>query len=521
MLNRRKMKQLFFLLMLLAPLALFAQLDNSFGSEGRAAVDFGTPSSGGVSIVQPADQKIVTAGLTTSGGVQYWYLARFTTTGDLDPSFGNGGVCFLAFNIGALEPPCLGIQSNGNIILAGLALGSNYQNPFLFRITPTGLVDYNFSSSGYVQLHNMDWVGGVVIQSDDKIIVGGSTDNNGSGSITVARLTKDGVYDPSYGSNGIFIGGNGQCNALGVENDGSIIAAGPNYAYEQATALHLSTKGVLDKNFGTKGYAILTVDNTDPIEISGVTVIEDNYIVLTGSYLPDIKNGKQRFLVMELTPQGKYNTAFAGNGKLGVAFSGYDAYGAGAIETWGGRLVVAGRLIPGKGPVQMGLCRVLSDGTIDNAFGSNGIQVTSWWQNSTSVSATSIVLEKDAKIIVGADLGAQGIGVARYLNPIIIPRPPVITAENSSLGNNNLATTAAALRIFPNPTAQTLHVVGIDPTQNTTLVVTDAGGRVVLTVRPGSVADFSLDIHSLAAGAYFLTINTPEKRVTLPFVKVR
>jgi uncharacterized delta-60 repeat protein len=517
-LNRRKMKQLYFLVLLLAPLALFAQLDNSFGSEGRAAVDFGTPSSGGPSIVQPADQKIVTAGLTTSGGVRYWYLARFTTTGNLDETFGNGGVVFLAFNIGALEPPFLAIQSNGNIILAGVALGTNYQNPFLFRVTPLGQIDYSFSSTGYVQLHNLDWVGGLAVQSDDKIVVGGGVDAvNG---FAVARLTKDGAYDPSFGTNGVFVGVGNYCRAIAFENDGSIIAAGPSYP-NYSEAIHLSTKGILDTHFGTGGYANLTVNTTDEVEIASATVIENNYIVLAGQYYPDVKNGNARFIVMELTPQGQYNTAFAGNGKLGVAFDGYDAYGAGVIETWGGRLVVAGKLVPSKGPARIGLCRVLSDGTIDYAFGPNGTQVTSWWQSSTSASATSIVLEKDAKIVVGADLGGSGIGVARYLNPIIIPRPSVITAENSSPESNNLTTTAVALRIFPNPTAQTLHVQGIDPTQNTILVVTDAGGRVVLTVRPGSVADLLLDIHSLAAGSYFLTVNTPAKRVTLPFVKVR
>jgi uncharacterized delta-60 repeat protein len=515
--NSSEMKHLFFFVILLAPLGLFAQLDNSFGSEGRVAVNFGTPVNGGPVLIQPADQKIVMAGLTTSGSARYWYVARFTADGSLDPSFGNGGVLYLAFNIGALETPYLAIQSTGNIILAGLTLTSTAQNPVLFRITPAGQVDYSFSSTGYVQLHNLIWVGALAVQSDDKIVVGSAIDDLSNG-FAVARLTKDGAYDATFGTNGVWIGAGILCNSLAFENDGSIVAAGPVYP-NHAEALHLSTKGVLDTHFGTSGYANLTV-NQDEVSVTGVTVIEDNYIVLAGHYFPNVKNGNERFLVMELTPQGKFNTAFAGNGKLSVAFDGYDAYGAGAIETWGGRLVVAGSLTPAKGPGRIGLCRILADGTIDQAFGSNGIEVTDWWLSSYAVGATSIALERDAKIVVGANLASHGIGAVRYLNPIII-KPPVITNATSSPESTSLTAVTAALNIFPNPAGQTLYIRGIDPGQKTTLVITDGAGRTVLTERPGSFAEWSLDIHLLTAGAYFLTVSTPVKRVTLPFVKVR
>jgi hypothetical protein len=57
--------------------------------------------------------------------------------------------------------------------------------------------------------------------------------------------------------------------------------------------------------------------------------------------------------------------------------------------------------------------------------------------------------------------------------------------------------------------------------EKTILLITNAAGRTVLTARPGGVTAMSLDISSLAAGAYFLTVGTAAKRVTLPFVKGR
>jgi uncharacterized delta-60 repeat protein len=510
------MKPIYLLVVLFFPLSLFAQLDNGFGSEGRALVNFQKPSAGGPSLIQPADQKILTSGTCYVGTTLYYYIARFTTDGNLDPSFNGIGVVLIPFNLGYIGTPYLALQSTGNIILAGQALNS-IQAVVLVRVTPTGQIDYSFNSAGYTYCNSLIGLDGLLVQSDDKIVIGGAVDD-GNG-IGVARFTKDGVADPTFATNGLFTTDGVQCQAIGFLNDGSIIAAGPTWTGNEA--FHLSTTGVLDTHFGTRGYASLTVGDGDQLTIQGITVIENNYIIIVGSYLPDVKNGNWRFLAIELTPLGQYNPAFAGNGKLGIPFAGYNAGAAGCVETWGGRLVLAGGLTKSGSPTQIGLARVLNNGAIDYAFGPNGTQTTSWWTSSYSVAGMSIALQKDAKIVVGADLGAHGMGVVRYLNPIILPPPPVVNSEQAALANGNASLSAGVTRIFPNPAGSTLNIQGMNGDEKAILLITDAAGRTVLTARPGGLTAMSLDISSLAAGAYFLTVSTPAKRLTLPFVKGR
>ena len=510
------MKQLYFVLVIFLPLSLFAQLDNSFGSEGRALVNFYKPSGGGPSIIQPADQKILTAGTCYLGTTLYYYIARFTTDGNLDPSFNGIGVVLLPFDLGYIGTPYLAVQSTGDIILAGEALNS-IQAVLLVRVTPTGQIDYSFNAAGYTYCTSLIGVEGLLVQPDDKIVIGGAVDlGNG---MAVARFTKDGVPDPSFATNGLFTTSGIQCQAIGFLNDGSIVAAGPTWTGNEA--FHLSTTGVLDTHFGTHGYASLSVGDNDQLKIQGITVIEDNYIVIVGSYLPDVKNGNWRFLAIELTPLGQYNPAFAGNGKLGIPFAGYNAGAAKCVETWGGRLVLAGGLTKSGSPTQIGLARVLNDGSIDYAFGPNGTQTTGWWTSSYSVAGMSIALQKDSKLVVGVDLGAHGIGAVRYLNPIILPPPPFVTTEQAGLVTGNTSLTSGGPRIFPNPAGSTLNIQGMDGDEKTILLVTDAAGRTVLTVRPGGMTGVAVDISSLAAGAYFLTVSTTVKRVTMPFVKGR
>jgi hypothetical protein len=105
------MKRIYLLVVLFFPLSLFAQLDNSFGSEGRALVHFQKPSGGGPSIIEPADQKVLISGTCYVGTTLYYYIARFTTDGNLDPAFNGIGVVMLPFNLGYIGTSYLAIQS--------------------------------------------------------------------------------------------------------------------------------------------------------------------------------------------------------------------------------------------------------------------------------------------------------------------------------------------------------------------------------------------------------------------------
>src|ERR1700730_4072127 len=66
-------------------------LDTSFGSAGFAVTSYGTWAAAAADVVQP-DGKIVTAGETLVGGVYEIIATRMTSGGQLDPSFGNGGI---------------------------------------------------------------------------------------------------------------------------------------------------------------------------------------------------------------------------------------------------------------------------------------------------------------------------------------------------------------------------------------------------------------------------------------------
>jgi hypothetical protein len=80
--------------------------------------------------------------------------------------------------------------------------------------------------------------------------------------------------------------------------------------------------------------------------------------------------------------------------------------------------------------------------------------------------------------------------------------------------------TRAGVRIFPNPVGSVLRVQGLDASGAINLVVRDAAGRTLMSVKLEQQNEYSLDVHRLAAGTYFLEVTTEGSRKSFPFVKV-
>src|SRR4029450_652062 len=74
-------------------------LDPSFGSGGLVTTDFGGRSDFGLGVAIQPDGKIVTAGNSSAPGVfsVAFALSRHNADGTLDPTFGTGGTVLTGF----------------------------------------------------------------------------------------------------------------------------------------------------------------------------------------------------------------------------------------------------------------------------------------------------------------------------------------------------------------------------------------------------------------------------------------
>jgi uncharacterized delta-60 repeat protein len=237
------------------------KLDPSFGRGGKVLTRLGSEGDEASAVAIQPDGKIVAAGRSED----YFALARYTANGRLDPSFGRGGRVRTGFGSPG-EANGVAIQEDGKLVAAGRA---GFYDFALARYTAEGSLDAAFGSGGMVvtnlgvregsKSHERAYA--VVIEADGKIVVAGSSDARGevgrSGDIkdfALVRYNPDGSLDRSFGSGGKVLTpfvGNAEAQAVAIQRDGSIVAAGGGAGY--FALARYTARGTLDPTFGTGG----------------------------------------------------------------------------------------------------------------------------------------------------------------------------------------------------------------------------------------------------------------------------
>lgn len=190
-------------------------LDPAFGTSGLRITAFGSGIDAAYAVTIQSDDKIVVAGLTDSiaglGVNNDFALARYDVNGILDVTFDNDGKVTTAVGAADEGAFAVGIQSTGKIVAAGAVLNTSGNNDFgLVRYNSNGGLDATFGAASTVPgtvLTDMagsnDVVLALMIETDDKIMVGGAAFVTGQGNdFALARYTPDGIADVTFDADG-------------------------------------------------------------------------------------------------------------------------------------------------------------------------------------------------------------------------------------------------------------------------------------------------------------------------------
>jgi uncharacterized delta-60 repeat protein len=183
----------------------------------------------------------------------------------------------------------LAIQPDGKIVLAGQDYSTQSTNAMAAaRYTTSGQLDSTFGQSGIAQLSpsRQSSSGSMLLLGDGSIVLGGTS----SSGLTLAELNSSGQLNTSFGSSGFAtdsaLGGTA---ALGLAANGDLLAAGtPSASYDsngnfitQGTAVAAFLSGrTLDTTFGSAGTATTNFGfsgGTNPLAIQA-----DGAIVVAG-----------------------------------------------------------------------------------------------------------------------------------------------------------------------------------------------------------------------------------------------
>jgi uncharacterized delta-60 repeat protein len=387
-------------------------LDYTFGTNGIVIGTLTDSTSFMIrAIAIQHDGKIISGGimLNRETAAIGFVTARFKTNGSLDSTFGENGYVFTSVGLSS-GAQSTAIQSDGKIILGGFGYSGNTEEFRLIRLNSNGGLDNTFGTGGLVNTSAGagSEITSIVIQSDGKIIAGGFGGNGYTSA--VARYNTNGTLDNTFGTNGILIQSFGDpvssFSAVAIQNGNRIIAAGyvtNKKAYDQAAIIRLNNNGVLDSTFGTDG---IVVDSTlgSTSYLNSLTIQDDGKIVAAGTY--NSLDG----IITRLDTNGVPDSKFGNNGNVSIDISNFLVQALSVVSQNDGKLLMAGNL----GDFAA-LYRLNNDGTFDNGFGTNGVG------SITSLSSANIIksigVQNDQQIIA-AGFTKNGkdtvFAVARY-----------------------------------------------------------------------------------------------------------
>ncbi|HYH68696.1 MAG TPA: hypothetical protein VD866_28645, partial [Urbifossiella sp.] len=332
------------------------QLDPTFGTGGVYTLDLGGFEYAGGLFPRPDGSVLVSAYSDTPGGAIV--VVRLTAGGQPDPTFGAGGLVRAGFGGSFESGGVAGVLADGRIVLAG-------RSDFDFaaaRLTAAGQPDPTFGVGGAV----VDTAGpdrdsrAFVLQPDGKVVVVGYTQSGPNPQVAAIRFTSAGQLDPGFGTGGrvqIDFGSFVVPEGVVVQPDGSLVLGGFNDApgVRDFAALRLTSAGQLDTTFGTAGLAVVDFGFEDSAR--DVALQPDGAIVLTGSVntAPVFS-----FAAARLTPAGQPDPTFGTNGHVFHPYSDFDQAGGGGLQPDGKVLVLGSHLEPGIGSYPM-IVRLTTD----------------------------------------------------------------------------------------------------------------------------------------------------------------
>jgi len=211
-------------------------LDSTYGTAGIVFSNFGGRHQFARGADIQSDGKVIAVGATNrAGGADFDFtVARYSSSGELDTTFGIGGITITSFSGTDDTPYAAALQSDGKIVLVGAA-GVDVDGLYdvaLARYNSNGDLDTSFSEDGKLTRplgSGNDYARGVAIQSNGKINIGGFANFNGANDFVILRFNADGSNDNSFGTGGIVstdLGSNDGIAAIAIQSDGKLVAAG-------------------------------------------------------------------------------------------------------------------------------------------------------------------------------------------------------------------------------------------------------------------------------------------------------
>ena len=290
---------------------------------------------------------------------------------------------------------------DGKILVGGFFGGANNNMSCLLRLNSDGTTDSSFTVSSFSVDVDLAIVYCLKLQTDGKIIVGGSFNKiNGLTQKKLVRLNPNGTLDATFNIGSGFSDDDwqntGNIEAISIQSDGKIIVGGKFTKYNNITEnslIRLNSDGTKDLTFniGSGFYYNYGSSVSNISVVQSITLQSDGKIIVGGTFYQ--YNGLVQKGLVRLNSDGTKDTTF----NIGSGFTSTNVPKIKKIVIQSdGKILIGGAWEYFNGLLSFGIIRLNSDGTKDTTFnvGGNGLD-----------SVNDISLDSSGKILAVGEFG--------------------------------------------------------------------------------------------------------------------
>ena len=304
---------------------LNGSLDPNFGNDGIATSITPVIGLSGGYIAVDTLNNIYIGGITST---HQFILARLTSAGVLDSSFGTDGVTVSTVIPNLTKGGFVSIDTQNRPVVAGctsdgyLVATRFLANGLLYSLVP-GDPDPTFAGGLYASalVNSLVSGGSIVTDSQDSVYVGGMTSTS---NLVVVKISNIGIPDTAYGTDGVATTGAISTNlvdggAIALDSNDNVVIAGLNLNQQFVVGRFLVT-GILDPLFNAYGAVPGTAYSRalNVLNVFGnINVDSNNNIIVGGS--ASAYDGSKSMIVARFNTVGNFDTILS---SLGVASTG-------------------------------------------------------------------------------------------------------------------------------------------------------------------------------------------------------
>ena len=360
-------------------------LDVRFGNDGVVLTDFIGGQDVSYALATDPRGRLLAAGVSQGLEGNALAVARYWPDGSLDATFGPGGTVRVDVAPGDDQAAAVGVSPSGRIAVAGYSgFPSGGSDAVIAVLTSDGRLDPTFGSNGIVTTDfgtQYSSIGQLQFLPDGRMVVSGRRVANVDtptehSEFVLARYLTDGSLDPSFGVGGLVLP-DLPLSQIAIAPGSEVVAVGNPYDATGSRILlaRFTRDGQLDPTFGEAG----TVATPWPTDAYFYNVaLTKSGDILVGGVTPRDANFYDP-VVVRFTRRGEIDASFGVGGVATVRVAGSRSMAVMAIAPTPDGGVVAGGFTYGDYPVIASFAVAVFDrrGRPDSTFGSGGLVVTS------------------------------------------------------------------------------------------------------------------------------------------------